>query len=129
MVRRTPRVWPTQDSLQPMEAVRRHGGLCPDDGGAGLQRRPAEGRIDRRNIPEGATHGFKPVSKKEGLEDKRGRLIGRTEGGLNTKLHAVRMPMGVPAVPHDGESSQRLHRRCGLADRLPAVEWLMPTGL
>jgi transposase len=33
-------------------------------------------------------------AKKGGPDDQRGRLIGRTKGGLNTKLHAVTDAMG-----------------------------------
>jgi transposase len=34
--------------------------------------------------------------KKGGRDDQRGRLIGRTKGGLNTKLHAVSDAIGRP---------------------------------
>lgn len=36
-------------------------------------------------VSQSAPHGLKPWIKKGG----RGRLIGRTKGGMNTKLHAV----------------------------------------
>ena len=37
-----------------------------------------------------------PRSKKGGPGDRRGRLIGRTKGGMNTKLHAVTDADGRP---------------------------------
>ena len=40
---------------------------------------------DRRDLPEGTPHGIESAGKKGDL----GRLIGRTKGGMNTKLHAV----------------------------------------
>lgn len=76
--------------------MERHGGLRSDDGGAGLRRRQREGCHDRCNLPEGAPHGIEPAGKKRGPDDQRGRLIGRTKGGLNTKLHAVTDAMGQP---------------------------------
>ena len=42
-------------------------------------------------------HGLKPAGQKGGPDDQRGRLIGRTKGGLNTKLHAVTPSRGLPA--------------------------------
>jgi hypothetical protein len=47
-------------------------------------------------IPEGASHGVEPAGEKGGADDPRGRLIGRTKGGLNTKLHAVTDAKGRP---------------------------------
>jgi hypothetical protein len=40
-------------------------------------------------VSEGASHGFEPTGEKGEPDDQRGRLIGRSKGGLNTKLHAV----------------------------------------
>ena len=47
---------------------------------------------DRRDVSEGAPYGIEPASKKADL----GRLIGRTKGGMNTKLHAVTDANGRP---------------------------------
>ena len=44
---------------------------------------------DRRDLLESASHGFEPAGEKGGPDDQCGRLIGRTKGGLNSKLHAV----------------------------------------
>lgn len=43
---------------------------------------------DRRDLPQGASHGDQPASEKGGPGDQRDRLIGLTKGGMNTKLHA-----------------------------------------
>jgi hypothetical protein len=34
-------------------------------------------------------YGDQPAVKKRGRDDQRGRLIGRTKGGMNTKHYAV----------------------------------------
>jgi hypothetical protein len=47
---------------------------------------------DRRNLPQGSPHGVEPAVEKGGC----GRLIGRTKGGMNTKLHAVTDANGRP---------------------------------
>ncbi len=104
----------------------RYGDLRPDHGGAGLRRRRGESRHDRRDVSQGASHGFKPAGKKGGGDDKRGRLIGRTKGGLNTKLHAVTDAKGRPirlfmtagqVVDYTGAAD--------LLSSLPAAEWLI----
>jgi len=56
------------------------------------QRKPYPNGHDRRDLPEGTPHGIKPAGKKGDLA----RLIGRTKGGLNTKLHAVSDADGRP---------------------------------
>lgn len=38
-------------------------GLRQDDGGAGLKRHRAEDYRDRRDLSEGASHGFQPAGK------------------------------------------------------------------
>lgn len=43
-------------------------------------------------VPQGTPHGIKPWGEKGG----RGRQIGRTKGGMNTKLHAVADAKGRP---------------------------------
>jgi transposase len=119
-------VWPTEDSLQPLEAVGRHGGLCQDDGGPGLRRLRREDHHDRRDLPEGAPHGFEPAGEKGGADDRRGRHIGRTKGGLNTKLHAVTDADGRPTrfFMTAGQVSDYTGA-AALLDSLPAAEWLI----
>jgi transposase len=82
--------------LQPLEAVERQGGLRPDHGWAGCRGRRAEDGDDRRDLSQGAPHGDQPAVEKGGPGDQRGRLIGRTKGGMNTKLHAVTDADGRP---------------------------------
>jgi transposase len=122
-----------------MEAVGGHGGLRPNDGGAGLRRDRAEDRHDRRRaggsplvreplarVSEGASHGFKPAGEKGGPDDQRGRLIGRTKGGLNTKLHAVTDATGRPLrfFISAGQVSDYIGA-AALLGSLPAAEWLI----
>ena len=59
-------------------------------GGQGRQARPVD---DRRHPSEGAPHGGQPAQK--GAVPRR---IGRTKGGLNSKLHAVCDGKGRPLV-------------------------------
>ena len=47
---------------------------------------------DRRDLPEGAPGGVQPAGKNGVL----GRLVGRTKGGMNTKLHALTDADGRP---------------------------------
>jgi len=100
----------------------RHGHLCSDDGGIGLRGGGSEDGDDRRDLPEGTPHGFKPWGKKGG----RGRLIGRTKGGMNTKLHAVTDENGRPIrlFMTAGEVSDYTGA-AALLSSLPAAEWLL----
>ncbi|WP_423136016.1 IS5 family transposase [Methylocella tundrae] len=59
-------------------------------GGQGRQARPA---YDRRHASQSPSHGGKPAQK--GAVPRR---IGRTKGGLNSKLHAVCDGQGRPLV-------------------------------
>ena len=43
-------------------------------------------------------HGDQPAVEKGGSDDQTGRLIGRTKGGMNTKLHAVADDEGRPRL-------------------------------
>jgi hypothetical protein len=54
--------------------------------------RRSEDDHDRCDLLEGAPHGIEPAGKKGDL----GRLMGRTKGGMNTKLHAVTDANGRP---------------------------------
>ncbi len=71
---------------------------------------------DRRDPSQGAPHGLQPGPEKGGPNDKRGRLIGRTKGGMNSKLHTVTDAPGPPPadVPVGGPE-KRLHRRTSVA--------------
>jgi hypothetical protein len=67
---------------------------------------------------------LKPAVKKGG----RGRLIGRTKGGMNTKLHAVTDPVGRPIrfFMTAGQVSDYTGVRA-LVESLPAADWLLGT--
>ena len=89
MVLSTLGVWSTQDPLQPLETMGREGCPCPDDGGASIRGDRSEDGDDRLDLSEGAPHGDQPAVEKGRPRDQWGRLIGRTNGGMNTKLQAV----------------------------------------
>jgi hypothetical protein len=72
--------------------MERQGCLHPDDGWSGLPGRRTQDDHDRRDLSQGVPHGIEPAGKKGGP----GRLIGRTKGGMNTKLHAVTDANGRP---------------------------------
>ena len=126
MVRRPARVWAVEDALQPLGPLEPNGGLRPDHGGAGLRRRRGKGRDDRRDLSEGASHGLEPAGEKGGPDDKRGRLIGRTKGGLNTKLHAVTDARGRPIrfFMTAGQVSDYMGA-AALLRSLPGADWLI----
>ncbi len=67
-------------------------------------------------------HGVERGGKKGG----RGRLIGRTKGGMNTKLHAVTDTLGRPIrfFMTAGQVSDYTGARA-LVSNLPAAEWLL----
>ncbi len=77
-------------------------------------------------VPEGASHGFRPADGKGGPDDQRGRLIGRTKGGLNTKLHAVTDAKGRPLkfFMTAGQVSDHTGA-AALLGSLPGAEWLI----
>ena len=84
--------------------------------------RHAEDDHDRRDLPQGAPHGIKPAGKKGGL----GRLIGRTKGGMNTKLHAVTDANGRPLsfFMTAGQVSDYTGA-AALLDDLPKAQWML----
>ncbi len=72
-----------------------------------------------RDLFEGAPHGFEPRGKKGGL----GRLIGRTKGGMNTKLHAVIDANGRPIDLFMAAGQVRDYTgAAALADSLPKAQ-------
>lgn len=83
---------------------------------------------ERRTVMIDATylkahpHGIKPAGKKGGL----GRLIGRTKGGMNTKLHAVTDANGRPLsfFMTAGQISDYIGA-AALLDHLPKAQWLL----
>jgi transposase len=76
--------------------------------------------------PEGASHGLEPADEEGWPDDQRGRMIGRTKDGLNTKLHAVTDANGRPlkVFMTAGQVSDYT-RAAALVGSLPAAEWLI----
>ena len=71
---------------------------------------------------ESPSHGLEPGGEKRG----RGRAIGRTKGGLNTKLHAVADAKGRPLkfFMTAGQVSDYMGA-AALLKGLPKAEWLL----
>ncbi len=78
--------------------------------------------ITARELPGGRS----PAGQKGGPDDKRGRLIGRTKGGLNTKLHAVADARGRPIrfFMTAGQVSDYMGA-AALLSSLPGAAWLI----
>ena len=77
---------------------------------------------DRRHLPQGPPNGDQFGRKKGG----RGRLIGRTKGGMKTKLHATCDSQGRPLnlFVTAGQVSDVIGARA-LLSSLPDVDWLL----
>ena len=109
-----------------MEAVGRHGCLCPDDGRARLRGHRAQDHHDRCDLSEGAPHGFKPVGGTGRPDDQRGRLIERTTGGWNPKLRAVSDEKGRPLkFLMTASQVSDYTDAAALLGGLPATEWML----
>ena len=126
MVRFSEGIRPTEDPLQSLEAVKRQGCLRTDDGWAGGRGRRPEDGDDRRDLSQGAPHGDQPAVEKGGAGDQRDRLIGRTKGGMNTKLHAVTDADGRPIrfFMTAGQVSDYTGA-AALLGSLPKAQWLL----
>ena len=122
MARRPFGLWPTQDALQPLEAVERQRHLRPDDGGSGCRTRRREDCDDRCDLPQSTPDSDQFGRQKGG----RGRLIGRTKGGMNTKLHAICDSQGRPLnlFVTAGQVSDYIGARAMMSS-LPKVDWLL----
>jgi len=84
------------DTLQSLETVEPDGRVRHDHDGP---RRPSPADRDgddRRDPFEGAPDGIEPGGEKGGRLADRGRLIGRSKGGLNSKLHVPADAKGRP---------------------------------
>lgn len=119
-------VWSSEDPIQPLEALEWHGRLRPNDGGTGSGSGCPQDGDDRRDLPQGAPHGLEPAVEKRGPRAQKGRLIGRTKGGLNTKLHAVADADGRPIrfFLSAGQVSDYTGA-LALLDTLPQADWLL----
>jgi len=115
-------VWAAQDAVQPLETVERQGYLRADDDWTGCRTRRGEDRDERRDLSEGPPDSDQHGGQKGG----RGRLIGRTKGGMNTKLHAICDSQGRPLdlFVTAGQVSDYIGARA-LLGGLPKVEWLL----
>ncbi len=96
--------------------------VCADDGRSGRRTRRGKDRDDRRDLPEGTPHRDQHGREKGG----RGRLIGRTKGGMNTKLHVICDSQGRPLslFVTAGQVSDYIGARA-LLSSLPKVDWLL----
>ena len=106
----------------PVRVQPRTGHLCSDDGWPGSRARRDKDGDDRRDLPQGTSHRVQPGREKRG----RGRLIGRTKGGMNTKLHAICDSKGRPInfFVSAGQVSDYIGARA-LLSSLPDVDWLL----
>ena len=111
-----------QDAAQPLEMVERPGHLRADYRRSGCRTRRGEDRHDRCNLPESP-----PDSDQHGRQEGgRGRLIGRTKGGMNTKLHTICDSQGrsLDLFVTAGQVSDYIGARA-LVNSLPKAEWLL----
>jgi hypothetical protein len=100
---------------------KRYGGLLLDE----MRRLKAlEDENGRPDLGPGDVAGRHP--QKAPPDDQRGRLIGRTKGGMNTKLHAVTDADGRPIrfFMTAGQVSDYIGA-AALLGSLPAAEWLL----
>ncbi len=102
--------------------MERHGYLRADHDWPGRWARREQDRDDRRDLPEGTPDGDQPGREKGG----RGRLIVRTKGGMNSKLHALTDSAGRPIrfFITAAQVSEHIGARA-LLGSLPGVEWLL----
>ncbi len=102
-------VWAVEDALQPVCALEPGRDLqqdLPRVGAAAWAQRRLDDRCDSS---EGPSHGGQPAQKGAGS-----RCIGRTKGGLNSKLHAVCDDVGKPVhlLLTAGHTSDYTGARC-----------------
>lgn len=104
----------------------REGYLRADDARPCVGGSRSEDGDDRCDLPEGAPHGEQPAVEKRGPGDQRGRAIGRTKGGMNTKLHAVTDADGRPIrfFMTAGQVSDYTGA-AALLNSLPSADWLL----
>jgi len=75
-----------------------------------------------RDLPQDAPHGLQPGAEEGG----RGRLIGRTKSGMNSKLHTVTDALGRPLRMFltAGQRCDHIGARA-LLDGLPSAEYML----
>ncbi len=86
------------------------------------------GKAERRTVMIGATYlkAHRTASSLGGTKGGLGRLIGRTNGGMNNKLHAVTDANGCPInlFMTAGQVSEYTSA-AALLDSLPNAQWLL----
>lgn len=120
LVRRARSLRCAQDAIQKVGALERERDLCQDDGRSGRRTWRGKDRDDRRDLFEGIPHRDQHRLEK----GRRGRLIGGTKGGTNTKLHAICDSLGRPIdlLVSAGQVSDFIGARAILSG-LPNVKW------
>ncbi|TNF18301.1 MAG: IS5 family transposase [Rhodobacteraceae bacterium] len=112
----------SENALQPLETVERQGHLRPDACRTGRSGRRHRYSDDRSDASEDTPHGLQPDAEKRG----RGRLNGRTKGGMNSKLHTVTDALGRPLrmFMTAGQCSDFVGARA-LLDGLPSAKHIL----
>ncbi len=109
------RLRPSHDPLQSLRPLDPHGCLRPHIRRPRCAGWPARAADDRHHSPQGAAHRRQPASK-----GAFPRCIGRTKGGLNSKLHAACDGRGRPVILLLTEGQASDHRGAALIlPRLP----------
>ncbi|RVC47540.1 IS5 family transposase, partial [Mesorhizobium sp. M4A.F.Ca.ET.090.04.2.1] len=107
--------------LQPVHSLEPAGCVQPHSGrtlGPGRRHRQAD---DRCHPSQGASHGSQPAQK-----GALPRCIGRTRGGLTTKLQVVCDDQGRPLLLHLSEGQANDHRTAAaVLDELPPARHLL----
>src|SRR5690606_37661993 len=110
-----------QDALQSLHPLEPDGGVRPDLRRTCRRRTETRAHHDRCDTPEGAPHGGEPAQKGDVP-----RRIGRTKGGLNSKLHTVCDGDGRPIIMLLSEGQMSDHKGARLVlDILPPAAHLI----
>src|SRR6202042_2505330 len=114
LARRSARLWPAQDNLQSVCSLEPPRRVQQDFRRTGGQGRQTGANNDRGHASKAASHRREPFKK--GPVPRR---IGRTKGGLNSKLHVVCDSRGRPLVMLLSEGQMSDYK--GAALMLPAM--------
>ena len=115
------RLWTAQDDLQPLHPLEPAGPIQPHPFRTGVTGRWHRQADDRCDASQGASHGGQP-SQKEALL----RWIGRSRGGLTTKLQVVCDHKGRPLLLHLSEGQANDHKTAAaVLEQLPPACFLL----